>query len=284
MLHPGSMMVRSLCVAALMLLVVRRTSAQGRHQADPPHRIAFGETEARSFTSDDSRMSGGKYRAAWSLSLEAWRFNNGVLDLPLDVRADFPFELALYKWNRLSHSHTGSELLRLPAAGGRDQAGNAMRQTTVALKTPGEYVLLVTSADSNPEGSYRLGIGVPAVPPPVAEAPTDNPPKPIHATGLYFRNLALSSTQARFAEHVAVIPTMTDLPHGGSCDWHPTSVAVDGSLPGGLKLRPGATVIEGSPRQIGTWIFTYKLRGIHCAGDAEDYGDRSVTVSFLVRP
>lgn len=279
---------------ALALVVTGLLNLAGPLQTQEfplPSTTSLGETEVGHCgpTPDASvrRRPDGRCETAWRFPVQEWKFQHGPYTLFIDVRSDFPVNLELHRLEEyiqdgasMGFRKVGTNLLDVPA----DRS--TMRTAKVVLTRPGNYLLTVISAEPIGEGRYRVGLDRAAIAPPEAERPQPNikalEPKPSVRADQYFRGLALLPAQARFGERVTLTPTFTDIP--ASCDWRATSTAVEGLLPPGLKLRPDSTIVEGTPRQLGTWNFTYSLRRIHCLGTPTIYGDRSASVTFTVVP
>lgn len=260
-----------------------------------PRRLLFNQVEVGSCDATYvaalvKLLPDGRCVTAWWFTVEEFKFRDGKFDLRLEVKSKFPIDLELYSWDRSAEiisegrargaKRVGPQLLG-PPKGGRSN----VRRADAVLKQPGDYLLVVISAEANPEGTYRLGLGIPADMPEALEPlPDIKAREPIRSvpTEKYFRNLTLSASEARFGEHVALTPRFADLP--GSCEWQFAGADVGGLLPPGLKLRPNSNVIEGTPRRLGTWNFTYALRKLKCKNDPTDYGDRQASISFTVLP
>jgi len=246
----------------------------GEKQPVTPRAAKLDDIEQGS-VSDRTLLDDGRYREALRFRIDEWRLNAGRFDLSLDVATDFPLELTLFHSDYLSKSRETLDDRRALSPQVLDKY-----RYTVAVTRPGWYVLVVTSAAPATSGRYRIGINTVAEPPKAMNPIPDM--KAIEPRLNYFTNLSLSATRARFGEHVTLTPSMTDIPTG--CTWQATTADVQGLLPPGLRLQPKSTVIDGTPRQLGTWSFVYSLRGIHCTAGPGAYGDRSVSVTFTVVP
>ena len=284
------------CLAAILLFgSLSHPGLLQTQEAPEPRRLFFGSNvEVGSCNGTYvllKRLPDGRCVTAWWFTVEEWKISDGEYKLPVEVRSDFPVKLELYRWDRSAERLTpdgravggkrvGPQLLDAPKGG-----PDTHRRTDVILKRPGDYLLLVISEEADPEGFYHVAYGIPAVELKAVEPqPNLKAVEPVRtvAAEKFFRNLKLSANEARFAEHVTLTPTLTDLP--ASCEWQFSGADVVGLLPTGLKLRPNSNIIEGTPRQLGTWTFTYSLRNLRCKGDPTNYGNRSASVTFTVLP
>lgn len=231
---------------------------------------------------DDFRLPDGRLQWLWRFEVQGFRVSAGRYDLTLRVAGGVPVQLTLYR----IEGRTGREnLIERQDLGGPIGAAGGDRRVT--LTHAGSYILSATSTqpEASRQGAVYIGIDAPAQPPEPMSPQTQTAiqAKPQISRDAVFRNLALSATQARFGEHVSLTPAMTDLPPGCN-QWKWTSVEVQGLLPPGLRLTPKSLNIEGTPRRVGTWTFTYTVRGLSCDGSSTVYGDRSISVTFTVLP
>jgi hypothetical protein len=123
------------------------------------------------------------------------------------------------------------------------------------------------------------------------------------STGLYkssdskipFSAMQFKETEGRVGQNMVAkfdIPE-SDLPYNG-CDFSAASVSIEGTLPPGITTVPGrrtspdlfTNYFEGVPQKAGEWVVQVKYNKISCSWkyDNQNYGDRTVTVKFRIKP
>jgi hypothetical protein len=249
-------------VTILLGCVVAPSAAQDTLGALP---ISIIEPETHVLTlmsANSSRLRDGRVQAAW-------RFSHRAGTIQVEVFPDVPVEVRGYRFPCCRDRLVGAPLFTMNVPAGET------RRSEMSLPHYGQYVVLVRGAQG---GLYHLGVGVPAVQAkPVIPLP---PLRPLVPTGAFFTSLTLTPNHGRVGYHIGLAPQLSAIPQG--CEWHPRAVRLGGDVPTGFHVVEGSTAVVGTPRELGTWVFSYTLIGLHCTGSPIDYGDRTASVTFTV--
>ena len=116
-------------------------------------------------------------------------------------------------------------------------------------------------------------------------------PTPVARSTEPFSRAYMTPTTARVGYHFESFLQYpaSDKPSGyGSqpCTAAPSSWSHEGTLPPGVSVGTGDIYFSGTPRQPGTWTVRVHLKDMACTvgPDLNNYGDRTISVTFVVEP